>query len=90
MELQDLLLREEFASLIQAVACLQALELVNKPSRGRNRKTLHLEGVREDEPVHVTEANCGGQGSKGQIALVGTARVPVDTQWVLTRGSTKW
>ena len=40
VELQDLILPEELGSLAQAVARAQALELVNKSSRARNRKKL--------------------------------------------------
>ena len=40
VELQDLILPEELGSLAQAVARAQALDLVNKSSRARNRKKL--------------------------------------------------
>ena len=47
VELQDQLLQEDLGILTQAVARAQALDLVNKSSRARNRKRLHLARVAE-------------------------------------------
>ena len=66
VDLQDLLLREELGSLAQAVARAQALELVNKSSRARNRRKLHLARVAETVPERGPEASRGGSGSNGQ------------------------
>ena len=61
VELQDQLLREDLGNLAQAVARAQALDLVNKPSRARTRKRLHLarvaEGILEPtaEPGHFAK-----------------------------------
>ena len=49
-ELQDQLLWEDLGSLAQAVARAQALELVNKTSRARNRKRLHFARLAENVP----------------------------------------
>ena len=50
VELHDQLLREDLGSLTQAIARAQALELVNKTSRVRNRKRLHFARVAENVP----------------------------------------
>ena len=51
-ELQHQLLREDLGSLAQAVALAQALELVNKTSRARNRKRLHFGRMVPDSCPH--------------------------------------
>ena len=66
VDLQDLLLREELGSLAQAVARAQALELVNKSSRTRNRRKLHLARVAETVPERGPEVSRDGSGSNGQ------------------------
>ena len=66
VDLQDLLLREELGSLAQAVARAQALEVVNKSSRARNRRKLHLANVAETVPERGPEASRGRSGSNGQ------------------------
>ena len=48
VELQDQLLWEDLGSLAQAVARAHALELVNKTSRARKGKRLHLARVAEN------------------------------------------
>ena len=66
VDLQDLLLREELGSLAQAVARAQALELVNKSSRARNRRKLHLARVAETVPERGPEASRGRKGLMGR------------------------
>ena len=71
-ELQNLLLSEGLGSLAQAVARAQALELVIKTSRARNRKRLHLARVAEIVPEPKTEVTRGANGQSGRAS---TARV---------------
>ena len=81
VELQDLLLREELGSLAQAVARAQALELVNKSSRARNRKRLHLARVAEDVLAPVAVEDRGRA-----LGLLQGRPVRDDNQGTLTRG----
>ena len=68
VDLQDLLLREDLGSLAQAVARAQALDLVNKTSRARNRRKMHLARVAENVPEPGAEAgrSVGGQIPRNQ------------------------
>ena len=64
------------------MARAQALELVNKLSRARNRKRLHLARVAEDVPAPVSEVSSrGGQGQSNQTTpgATGEGRQPVGT-----------
>ena len=80
VELQDQLLREDLGNLAQAVARAQALDLVNKSSRARNRKRLHLARVAEGSREPTAEPSVGS-GPSGQAPQVGTSsgRQPVST-----------
>ena len=71
VELQDQLLREDLGSLAQAVARAQALELVNKTSRARNRKRLHFARVAEIVPEQGAEASGGAGGQSSRLPHVG-------------------
>ena len=55
VELLDQVLREDLGNLAQAVARAQALDLVNKSSRARNKKRLHLARVAEVIPEPTAE-----------------------------------
>ena len=68
IDLQDLLLREDLGSLAQAVARAQALDLVNKTSRARNRRKMHLARVAENVPQPGAEAgwSLGGHIPRNQ------------------------
>ena len=72
VELQDQLLREDLGSLAQAVARAQALELVNKTSRARNRKRQHFARVAEIVPEQGAEASRGLGGQSSRMPHVGT------------------
>ena len=72
VELQDQLLREDLGSLTQAVARAQALELVNKTSRARNRKRLHFARVAENVPEQGAEASRGAGEQSSRMPHVGT------------------
>ena len=71
VQLQDQLLREDLGSLAQAVARAQALELVNKTSRARNRKRLHFARVAENVPEQGAEASRGAGGQSSQLPHAG-------------------
>ena len=71
VELQDQLLREVLGSLAQAVARAQALELVNKTSRSRNRKRLHLARIAENVPEQGAVASRSAGGQNSRLPLVG-------------------
>ena len=79
VELQDQLLREELGNLALAVARAQAL--VNKSSRARNRKRLHLARVAEGIPEPTFEPSVGS-GPSGRARVV--------NHLVQTQGSTDW
>ena len=68
VDLQVLLLREDLGSLAQAVARAQALDLVNKTSRARNRRKMHLARVAQNVPEPGAEAgrSVGGQINRNQ------------------------
>ena len=78
VELQDQLLSEDLGNLAQAVARAQALDLVNKSSRARNRKRLHLAREAEGIPEPTAEPSVGS-GPSGRAPKVGTSsgRQPV-------------
>ena len=80
VELQDHLLREDLGNLAQAIARAQALDLVNKSSRARNRKRLYLARVAEGIPEPTAEPSVGS-GLSGRAPQLGTssARQPVGT-----------
>ena len=59
VELQDQLLREDLGNLAQAVARAQAMDLVNKSSRARERKRLHLACVAQGIPEPTAEPSVG-------------------------------
>ena len=71
VDLQDLLLREDLGTLAQAIARAQALELVNKSSRARNRRKLHLARVAETVPEQGANSSRGGNGSNGRDTQAG-------------------
>ena len=71
-ELQDQLLREDLGNLAQAVPRTEALDLVNKSSRARNRKRLHLGRVSEGIPETTAETSVGS-GLSGRAPQVGTS-----------------
>ena len=72
VELQDQLLREDLGSLAQAVARAQALEVVFKTSRARNRKRLHFPRMAENVPEQGAEASRSAGGQNRRLPLVGT------------------
>ena len=71
VELQEQLLREDLRSLAQVVARAQALELVNKTSRARNRKRLHFARVAENVPEQGAEVSSGAGGQSSRLPHVG-------------------
>ena len=68
VELQDQLLREDLGSLARA----QALELVNKTSRARNRMRLHFARVAENVPEQGAKASRGAGRQSSRLPHVGT------------------
>ena len=81
VEVQDQILRENLGSLVQAIARAQALELVNKTSRARNRKRLHFARTAENVPEHGAEASRSAGGQNSRLPLVGanSGRQPAGT-----------
>ena len=71
VEVQDQLLREDLGSLAQAIARAQALELVNKRPRARNRKRLHFARTAENVPEQGAEASRSAGGQNSRLPLVG-------------------
>ena len=64
-------LGEDLGCLAQAVARAQALELVNRTSRARNRKRLHFARVVENVPEQGAEASRGASGQSSRWSHVG-------------------
>ena len=80
VELQDHLLREDLGNLAQAVARAQALDLVNKSSRARNRKRLHLARVAEGIPEPTAEPSVrSGLSGRAPQVVTSSGRQPVGT-----------
>ena len=79
VKLQDHLLRKDVGSLAQAVARAQALELVNKTSRARNRKRLYFARAAENVPEKGAEASGGAGGQSSRLPHVGVNSERQDT-----------
>ena len=80
VELQDHLLREDLGNLAQTVARAQALDLVNKSSRARNRKRLHLARVAEGIPEPTAEPSVrSGLSGRAPQVVTSSGRQPVGT-----------
>ena len=71
VDVQDQHLREDLGSLARAVARAQALELVNKTSRARNRKRLHFARMAVNVPNQEAEASRSAGGQNSRLPLVG-------------------